>query len=224
MNGHKSAHLAAYVDRIDQGKRKLYCAHLTVAILIFQLLVLFVPRIAAEPLLFLSTQLTPLNEADKMRQVILKGFQGEVDFQPYDDGEVFNRLAVDSTRDAKRPCLIGGLHGHFVSLQRIGILDTVDDVWLRLAEREFIASFIKLGKIAQDRHYFFLWMKATYLMVANRSALKYLPKEADLYSFTCERLEKWLLDQSLLTCTVWVESEEGKGSRTYLTLPIKSSA
>ena len=73
--------------------------------LLIQFLVLFVPRIAADPVLFLSTQLTPLNEADKMRQVILKGFQGEVDFQPYDDREVFNRLAVDSTRDAKSPTL-----------------------------------------------------------------------------------------------------------------------
>ena len=73
--------------------------------LLIQFLVLFIPRIATEPLVFISTQLTPLNEADKMRQVILKGFQGEVDFQPYDDREVFNRLAVDSTRDAKSPTL-----------------------------------------------------------------------------------------------------------------------
>ncbi len=159
--------------------------------LLIQFLVLFVPRIAAEPVFFLSTQLTPLNEADKMRQVILKGFQGEVDFQPYDDREVFNRLAVDSTRDAKRSCLIGGLHGHFVSLHRIGILDTLDNVWPRLKGREFVESFIQLGKLGQDQYYFVPWMQATYLMAANRSALKYLPKGADLDSLTYEQLKEW---------------------------------
>ena len=159
--------------------------------LLIQFLVLFVPRIAAEPVLFLSTQLTPLNEADKMRQVILKDFQGEVDFQPYDDREVFNRLAVDSTRDAKRPCLIGGLHGHFVALHRMGTLDRVDNVRTRLAGREFITSFVKLGKIGQDHYYFIPWMQATYLMAANRRALKYLPKGADLDSLTYDQLEEW---------------------------------
>jgi len=191
MNRDGGAHLAVYADRTGQRKRKPHCAHLVRAILIFQFLALFVPRIAAEPVLFLSTQLTPLNEADKMRQVILKDFQGEVDFQPYDDREVFNRLAVDSTRDAKRPILIGGLHGHFVALHRMGALDRVDNVRTRLTGREFITSFVKLGKIGQDHYYFVPWMQATYLMAANRRALKYLPKGADLDSLTYEQLEEW---------------------------------
>ena len=191
MNRHGGAYLAVYADRTGQRKRKLHCVHLGRVILIFQFLVLFIPRIAAEPLLFLSTQLCPINEAGKMREVILKGFQGEVDFQPYDDSEVFNRLVVDSTRDAKRPCLIGGLHGDFAALQRIGTLDSVDNIWPRLRRREFIASFIQLGKLGQDHYYFVPWMQATYLMAANRSALKYLPKGADLDSLTYEQLKEW---------------------------------
>ncbi len=160
-------------------------------ILILQFLFLFIPRITAEPLLFLSTELSPINEADKMRRVILKDFQGEVDFQPYDDREAFNRLVVDATRDPKRPCLIGALHGDFVALQRKGALASVDNVWPRLKEREFIKSFIRLGKIGQDHYYFVPWMQATYIMAANRSALKYLPKGADLNSLTYDQLEEW---------------------------------
>jgi len=72
MNRDGGAHLAAYADRTGQRKRKPHCPHLVRAILTFQFLALFVPRIAAEPVLFLSTQLTPLNEAGKMRQVVLK--------------------------------------------------------------------------------------------------------------------------------------------------------
>jgi len=187
----KTRPLAAYADRTGQRNRTLHSANLAGAILLLQFLALFVPRIAAEPLLFLSTQLSPINEAGKMRQVILKGFQGEVDFQPYDDSELFNRLVLDSTRDAKRPCLIGGLYGDFVALNRIGALDTVNDIRPRLQKREFIESFIQLGKLDQDHYYFVPWMQATYLMAANRSALKYLPKSAALDSLTYEQLKEW---------------------------------
>ena len=37
----------------------------------------------ADPILFLSTQLTPVPEATMMRQVILKDFPQSVDFEPY---------------------------------------------------------------------------------------------------------------------------------------------
>ena len=78
-----------------------------------------------------------------------------------------------------------------MSLHRIGILDTLDNVWLRLKGREFVESFIQLGKLGQDQYYFVPWMQATYLMAANRSALKYLPKGADLDSLTYDQLEEW---------------------------------
>ena len=38
----------------------------------------------AQGVVFLSTQLRPIEEAQKMRQVILKGFSGQVQFVPED--------------------------------------------------------------------------------------------------------------------------------------------
>ena len=148
------------------------------------ILALLPQQVAADSLLFLSTQLNPIEEADKMRRVILKDYPGEVDFQPYDRQAVFQRLASETTSDSTRPGLLGGLHGDFVTLRRGGVLDRVDDVLSRLQGRGFVEGFVKLGKLGQDSQHYIPWMQATYIMVAHRRALKYLPKDAHLDSLT----------------------------------------
>ncbi|MCH9019013.1 MAG: extracellular solute-binding protein [Proteobacteria bacterium] len=155
------------------------------------ILILFASHASAESLLFLSTQLTPVDEADKMRRVILKGFPGEVDFQPNDNRVVFERLASEAARGSPRPVLLGGLHGDFVNLIKGGVIDPVDDVMSGLEDRGFIEGFAKLGKLGRDRQYYIPWMQATYVMVANRRALKYLPEDADLDSLTYDQLKAW---------------------------------
>ncbi len=154
------------------------------------ILTLFAPYAGAESLLFLSTQLTPIEEADKMRRVILKGFPDEVDFQP-NDIRVFERLASEAAGGSPRPVLLGALHGDLVNLVKGGLIDPVDDVLSGLEDRGFIEGFAKLGKLGRDRQYYIPWMQATYIMVANRRALKYLPEDADLDSLTYDQLKAW---------------------------------
>ncbi len=165
--------------------------HLIRSLMLLFFGIMLVPRASAEPLIFLSTQLSQINEASVMRQVILKGFSHEVDFKPCDNREVFNQLVIGSMSDTDRSYLIGGLHGDFVALYRKGVLNTVDDMWSRLEGREFVESFIKLGIFEGDNHYFIPWMQATYIMAANRCALKYLPKDATLDRLTYDQLEEW---------------------------------
>ncbi len=50
--------------------------------------------------------------------------------------------------------------------------------------RGFVEGFVKLGKLGQDSQHYIPWMQATYIMVAHRRALKYLPKDAHLDSLT----------------------------------------
>ncbi|MEE8350317.1 MAG: ABC transporter substrate-binding protein [Acidobacteriota bacterium] len=150
--------------------------------------------VLAEPIIFLSTQLNPVEEADKMRKVILKEFKGDVEFEPYDDRAVFKRLATQTAETAKRPGLFGALHGDFVSLRREDALSGVDDFMARLKGRKFIESFLTLGRMGEDRQYFIPWMQATYIMAANRKALKYLPKGADINSLTYEQLRQWAVN------------------------------
>ena len=50
----------------------------------------------AQGVVFLSTQLRPIEEAQKMRQVILKGFSGQVQFVPEDYPVWLNRVLAEA--------------------------------------------------------------------------------------------------------------------------------
>ncbi len=126
-------------------------------------------------LLFLSTQLTPIHEADTMRRVILKEFPGNVDFQPYDNPTVFRKLALAKGDGKLKPDLLGVLHGDLRHLYLEGGLTPVDATDL-FRKRSFIPDFVELGKLGSDRQLYIPWMQATYIMAANRKALHYLPR------------------------------------------------
>ena len=147
-------------------------------------------RAEVDPLLFLSTQLTPIHEADTMRRVILKGFSGKVDFQPYDDPAVFKQLALAVGGGKLKPDLLGVLHGDLLHLHREGGLAPIDAARL-LKKRQFIPAFIELGKLESEQQHYIPWMQATYIMAANRKALRYLPKGAKLETLSYEQLQAW---------------------------------
>ena len=124
---HRSCRLtvAQRTDRTGRSHRH----HLVCGLVLLLVLALFYPLAAAEPLLFLSTQFSPLHETDMMRRVILAEFPEEVDFQPYDE-DVFTELILHPMGGAEGPDLIGGIHGDFVALHNEEGLDHLDDVWL----------------------------------------------------------------------------------------------
>lgn len=143
----------------------------------------------AEGLSFLSTQLAPVEEADKMRNMILKEFSGEVNFQPVDDRAVFQSIAGAKTE--RRPSLIGGLHGDLAELASAGLLDDLGEVMPGLSGRNFVATFIELGRLKGQRLHYIPWMQATYVMVANRQALEYLPHGVDINYLSYDELAAW---------------------------------
>ncbi len=153
-----------------------------------------------EPLLFLSTQLTPIHEADTMRRVILKGFPGKVDFQPYDDPAVFKRLALAVGGGELKPDLLGVLHGDLLHLHSEGGLSPIDVARL-LKKRQFIPGFIELGKLESEQQHYIPWMQATYIMAANRKALRYLPGGAKLETLSYEQLQAWAQNMERATGT-----------------------
>lgn len=160
--------------------------------IVLALLYGIVPSISlADPLLFLSTQMTPVEEAEMMRRNILKDFPGEVDFQPNDNRLVFHQIAANVSETNRKPGILGGLHGDFVSLAESDTLADIGDVLAGLKERGFINKFIELGRMETTRQLYIPWMQATYIMAANREALKYLPKDADINALTYEQLIVW---------------------------------
>ncbi|WP_298631664.1 extracellular solute-binding protein [uncultured Thermus sp.] len=148
---------------------------------------------------FLSTQLRPLEEAQKMRQVILKDFPGRVEFLPEDTGPFTDRVLAEFKAGRVSVSLLGGLHGDFPPFLAAGALDTLDDFLPRLADRRFPQTFLGLAKLGTGNTYYIPWMQATYIMVAHREALRYLPPRADLNALTYSQLKEWAANMQQAT-------------------------
>jgi multiple sugar transport system substrate-binding protein len=145
---------------------------------------------SAAPILFLSTQLTPVAEANMMRQVILKDFSQSVDFEPYDRA-VYNSRVMDLVSKPGGIAVLGGVQEDFLGLYRAGALESVDAIVPELTERTFLPELAAGRMFGTEHAYFVPWMQATYLMAANKLALQYLPKGADLNRLSYDELRAW---------------------------------
>jgi len=143
-----------------------------------------------QPLLFLSTQFTPIEEAQRMRTSILSGFQN-VDFLPQDPAPFVDRIIAEMRANKVNVGVIGGQHGDFPNLAVAGALDDLDDVMARLKDRKFPANYVTLGKLGGNDQLYIPWMQATYIMVANKEALKYLPAGVNINSISYLQLAAW---------------------------------
>jgi len=117
-----------------------------------------------------------------MRSIILKDFEGKVDFVPNDNQ--FRLLASGAG-------LLGGMHGDLAVLASTGALDDVGDILTGIKGRHFSPALNTLGKTQGGGQAYIPWMQATYLMAANRKALAYLPAGADVNRLTYDQLVAW---------------------------------
>jgi len=140
---------------------------------------------------FLSTQLNPVEEAGKMRGVLLKDFPGAVDFRPNDSSYIFTQIAVMLKANPSESILVGAAHGDLVSLYENGALQPLSSVWGTLGDRKFSEALVKLCRLDGKNIYYIPWMQASFVMVANRRALAYLPEGAHLDALTYEELFRW---------------------------------
>ncbi|MES9965298.1 MAG: ABC transporter substrate-binding protein [Candidatus Sedimenticola sp. 20ELBAFRAG] len=142
--------------------------------------------VAGDSLLFFSTQFAPVDEARRVREEVLSGFGGSVDFQPFEERETF--FALVKSEGKRKPGLIGGLHGDMVSLGQSGLLQPVED----LAHGDaMVDSYVELGRLGSANQYYIPWIQATYIMAANRRALEYLPQGADINALTYDQFKSW---------------------------------
>lgn len=138
----------------------------------------------AEPL-FWSTQAKPVEESQKMREEVLSGFPGGVDYQPSDEGPWLTRLQAEVQAGSGTIAVLGGLHGDLSSVAG----DLVD---LSSIDAAAVGpALMELGKLGTGEQKYIPWMQATYLMVANKKALEYLPEGADLNALTYDQLIAW---------------------------------
>jgi multiple sugar transport system substrate-binding protein len=125
-----------------------------------------------------------------MRQVILKDYPGAVGFEPYDRA-VYNAKVTGIASSPAGPVVLGGVQEDFDNLRGTDALAGMDAVRQRLSARVFLPGLAERGKLGTDATWFIPWMQATYLMAANRRALPYLPKGADLNRLGYDELEEW---------------------------------
>ena len=144
------------------------------------------PVVQAQEVLFWSTQANPVEEAQAMREKVLSGFDGEVDFQPSELGPWLTRLQAELEAGDGKIGVLGALHGDFSGQVADGLADLsgvdVGDV---------NEGYMELGKLGTDSQRYVPWMQATYVMAANVKAMEHLPEGADIDALSYDELTAW---------------------------------
>jgi hypothetical protein len=105
---------------------------------------------AAQELVFLSTQLRPIDEAQKVREVILKGAPKTA--YVVDEPSPFTvRMRAEQQAGKRTVSLVGALHGELQPLLPMDALDPIDDVAAKLAGRGIPAGLMQLGRFGTDK-------------------------------------------------------------------------
>ncbi|MBA2754699.1 MAG: carbohydrate ABC transporter substrate-binding protein [Chloroflexia bacterium] len=155
-------------------------------------------------IVFLSTQLTPIEEAEAFRGEVLSGFEGEVEFVPEEIGPFNDRVSAEAEAGTGEVSLIGGQHGDFGSLAEQGLLMDLTDLATELADLGIVEEYLDLGKFGGEQQFYIPWMQATYVMAARREALEYLPE-----GLTEETLSTDLTYDQLLAWITAINEAEG---------------
>jgi multiple sugar transport system substrate-binding protein len=144
---------------------------------------------ARADMIFLSNQLRPIEEAEKVRQVILKGFPEPVEYVVDEPGPWVARIKAEAQAGNINTGLLGGLHGDFATVT--DALEPLDDVMRALGDRGIDPNYVELGELGSGQQLYIPWMQATYIMVASKQALPHLPAGADVNQLTYAQLAKW---------------------------------
>jgi multiple sugar transport system substrate-binding protein len=144
-------------------------------------------------LVFFSTQLTPVAEAEQVRNVMLKNFRAHrVQFVPAASDRIFeDRVLAEQQAGRGSIDVLGALHGSYLSLQEKNALAPINDVSRQLARAGIPRSFMNLGKLGTRTQYYIPWMQATYILIANQRVLPLLPRGADRNRLTYGQFLQW---------------------------------
>lgn len=144
--------------------------------------------VRADDVIFLSTQLRPVEEAQRVRDILLKGAP-KTTYVPDEPQNITVRVKAEQDAGKHTISLIGALHGELSPLVPMNALDLIDDVASTISGVP--ANLMTLGKFGGDKQLYIPWMQATYVMAASKEALKYLPEGADINTLTYDQLAQW---------------------------------
>jgi len=155
------------------------------------LLVTIADAAQTERLIFLSTQLRPIEEAQKMRNLILRDFSQEVDYITEPPQRFPMRVEAARRTGMHTLDVVGALHGELQQLVPLDALVPLDDLAGKLTTRGIPSPLLTLGKFGTAHQLYIPWMQASFVMVANKRALPYLPSGADINALSYDQLATW---------------------------------
>ncbi|WP_196259647.1 ABC transporter substrate-binding protein [Pelagibacterium limicola] len=142
---------------------------------------------AGAQVLFWSNQAAPIEETQAMREQVLAGFDGQVDFQTQEPGPFLTRLDAELEAGSGAIGVVGALHGE---------LSNYTESWMDLSGLDLGVTvgpaLLELGRLGTDELKYLPWMQASYVMAANVQALEYLPEGYDLDALTYDQLVEWM--------------------------------
>ena len=137
-------------------------------------------------------QFGAIAEQEGIRRYVLRGFRGDVDavFAPISAPNLFvDRVRAEAKAGKGSIDVLVGLHGDFVTFQNEGLIRPVGDVARQITTLP--APLVKHGKLGTKTQYYVPHSQATYVMVANKDVIKYLPRGADINALTYGQLFQW---------------------------------
>jgi multiple sugar transport system substrate-binding protein len=143
---------------------------------------------------FFSTQLNTVNESEAFRSIILSGFDGHVDSVfASTDSAFLTRIDAEAKAGKGSVDVLGALHGTYSTLQDKNELLDLSDIAkdFTTGKNAIPANLMKLGKLGTSKQLYLPWMQATYVMCANKKALQYLPKGANVNKLKYGDLRTW---------------------------------
>ncbi len=149
---------------------------------------------AEQQVTLLSTQFREHDESALLRREVLAGLIPKTDFQPHDYDGLNHLLAAGRPSEAVVVC---SLAGDLAGLADRGLLADLKNI-----DPAGTAPFLERGYLrrADGRELPAVpWVSGTYLFVAHRKALPYLPAGADLEKLTYAQLLDWAANLRLRT-------------------------
>ena len=143
---------------------------------------------------FYSNQLAQVAESEAFRNILVKGFPGNVTaIFAASDAEFDNRVQAEARAGRGTVDLLGGLHGNFSTLQDKNILVDLSDLVKEFSSGKTAIGkdFMTLGKLGTNKQYYIPWMQATYVAIANKKVLPLLPKGANVNRLTYAQYNQW---------------------------------
>ena len=137
-------------------------------------------------------QFGAIAEQEGIRKYVFKGFRGDVDpvFVPITAPTQFvDRVRAEAKAGKGNIDLLVGLHGDMVTFQNEGLIRGIDDVAKQV--KTLPPALVKIGKLGTSTQYYLPHSQATYVMVANKDVLKYMPKGTDINAITYGQVYGW---------------------------------